>query len=467
MDNLENKENEAVQNDESSALESTAENTEEKSEEITEEVTEEVIESTESVNDEAVAQGEPLTASDGYMPAYNPVTVSEIKPEKEGKKSSLGLKIFAVITVFAIMLSAACLTGYFIGKEQVSFGSDVNVNLASRPKDTDEMTAAEVYDEVSDSIVGIIAYNELGSASYASGVIYTEDGYIVTNDHIYSTIAAPKFKIYTQDGKEYDAEYVAGDTVSDLAVLKMEGKGFKAANFGNSDEVFYGETVVAIGRPNEPTDKSSITKGIISAVNRRVQTTSSYSARLIQTDSPINPGSSGGALVNMYGQIVGITSAKLVSSEQESIGYAIPTTTMKYIVDELIKNGKVLSRAKLGITYLAVDSIAVQMGKYKYQGLLVDSVSEDSDLYGKLQKGDTIIQINGIDITDDSMVLDIIEQSRAGDKITVTYITESGNTETLKAVLKANVSESSYQSNINSLPQTTTPNKEFNFPEGE
>ena len=247
----------------------------------------------------------------------------------------------------------------------------------------------------------------------------------------------------------------------------MEGKGFKAANFGNSDEVFYGETVVAIGRPNEPTDKSSITKGIISAVNRRVQTTSSYSARLIQTDSPINPGSSGGALVNMYGQIVGITSAKLVSSEQESIGYAIPTTTMKYIVDELIKNGKVLSRAKLGITYLAVDSIAVQMGKYKYQGLLVDSVSEDSDLYGKLQKGDTIIQINGIDITDDSMVLDIIEQSRAGDKITVTYITESGNTETLKAVLKANVSESSYQSNINSLPQTTTPNKEFNFPEGE
>ncbi len=402
-----------------------------------------------------------------FSTVYNPITIDEIVPEKDDKASGRGIKVFAFIMAAVILISTACVTGYFVGKSNGAYKPKVNVDLAAKPADTDELTAAQVYASVSDSVVGIIVYNENGSASYASGVIYTKDGYIVTNDHIYSSIAAPKFKIYTQDGKEYDAEYVAGDTVSDLAVLKMDGKNFKAATFGNSDELIYGEGVVAIGCPNEPTDKASITRGIVSAVDRRVQTTSSYSARLIQTDSPINPGSSGGALVNMYGQVVGITSAKLVAEAQESVGYAIPTTTMKYIIEELIKEGKVISRARLGITYYAVDSIAVELGKYKYVGLLVDSVAEDSDLYGKIKKGDTIVQINGIDTTDDAVVLNIIEQSRAGDKITVTVVTENGESKTFKATLRANIGESSYQSDINRLPQNPESNKDFNFPEGE
>ncbi len=444
-------------------------NNEELNEEIVENISADENKTSAEVKEEASDNEnvESKNIESEYIPAYNPVTVDEVKLEKDNKKSATGLKIFALIMAVTIMLSAVCAVGYQIGKSQGAFKSRVNVNLASKPKDSDELTAAEVYENVSDSIVGIIVYNQNGAASYASGVIYSQDGYLITNDHIYESIAAPKFKIYTQDGKEYDAKYVAGDTVSDIAVLKIDGKGFKAATFGNSDELNYGENVVAIGRPNEPTDKSSITKGIISAVNRRVRTTSNYSARLIQTDSPINPGSSGGALVNMYGQIVGITASKLVSEEQESVGYAIPTTTMKYIADELIKNGKVTTRAKLGITYMAVDSIMVGLGKYKYVGLHVESVEKDSDLFGKLKAGDTIIQINGVDTADDSVVLDYLEQCRAGDKITVTYIDESGSTETLSAILRANVSESSYKADINALPQTPTPDKEFNFPEGE
>ena len=398
---------------------------------------------------------------------YNPIEMAPIVPEREDKASARGLKVFALIMVMVIITSTACVGGYFLGKSKGLYKPNVSIGLSAKPAETDEMTAAEVYNKVSDSVVGIIVYNDLGAASSASGVIYSADGYIVTNDHIYSSVAAPKFKVYTQDGKEYDAVYVAGDVVSDLAVLKINSKGFNAADFGNSDELIYGENVVAIGCPSEPTEKASITRGIISAVDRRVQTTSSYSARLIQTDSPINPGSSGGALVNMYGQVIGITSAKLVSDDQEAVGYAIPTTTMKYIVEELIKEGKVISRAKLGISYYAVSSIEVELGKYKYEGLLVDSVSEDSDLYGKLKKGDTIIQINEIDITSDTMVLDIIEKCRAGDKITVTVVTESGESKVLKATLRANVSESSYQADINRLPQTPDGNKDFNFPEGE
>ena len=399
--------------------------------------------------------------------AYNPIEMDEILPEKEDKSSVNGLKVFALMMVAVILLSIGCVGGYFIGKNKGLYKPNVDIGLAAKPAKTDEMTTTEVYNKVGDSVVGIIAYNDLGSASYASGVVYTEDGYIVTNDHIYSGVAAPKFKVYTQDGKEYDAVYVAGDVVSDLAVLKINAKGFKAATFGNSDEIIYGENVVAIGCPSEPTEKASITRGIISAIDRRVQTTSSYSARLIQTDSPINPGSSGGALVNMYGQVIGITSAKVVSNDQEAVGYAIPTTTMKYIVEELIKEGKVVSRAKLGISYYAVSSIEVELGKYKYVGLLVDSVSQDSDLYGKLKKGDTIVQINEINIDDDAMVLNLIEKCRAGDKITVAFITENGDSKTLKATLKANVSESSYQSDINRLPQNPDGNKDFNFPEGE
>lgn len=427
----------------------------------------------EPFQEDAIELTEPTGAEESFTDdfsgtPYNPVTVDEIEPEGDNKASSKGLKVFALIMCAVVLLSSACLGGYFVGKNKSSgFKPNVKVDLAAKPAKTDEMTAAQVYDKVGDSVVGIIVYNETGAASYASGVIYSEDGYVVTNDHIYSSIPAPKFKVYTQDGKEYNAKYVAGDVVSDLAVLKIDNGTFKAATFGNSDEIIYGENVVAIGCPSEPTEKASITKGIISAIDRRVQITSKYSARLIQTDSPINPGSSGGALVNMYGQVIGITSAKMNASEQEAVGYAIPTTTMKYIVEELIKEGKVISRAKLGISYYAVSSIEVELGKYKYVGLWVDEVSEDCDLYGKLQKGDTIIQINGVDIVDDAVVLNIIEQCRAGQTMTVTFVTPSGETQTLKAVLRANVSESSYQQNINSLPQNTTPNKDFNFPEGE
>lgn len=401
-----------------------------------------------------------------FEPIYNPVNYTEVKPIEDYKPMSRGLKLFALILAAVILLTGTCLTGYLLGRNSVKISHPkVEVNLAAKPSDTDEMTEAEVYEEVNKSIVGIVAYNTSRKASQASGIVFSKEGYIVTNDHIYSDIAAAKFKIYTYDGKEYDAEYVAGDTVSDLAVLKVKGASLTPAKFGNSDDLFYGEHVVAIGRPNDATDASSITRGIVSAVNRRVQTTSNYSSRLIQTDSAINPGSSGGALVNMFGQVIGVTSSKLASVEYDAVGYAIPTTTMKRIVDELISNGKVVSRAKLGITYATIDSITAEMNGYDYKGILIDSVSEDSGLYGKAEKGDVITHINGIEITNDNIVLDIIENSRAGDKITVTIATNSGTVKTVEAKLSANIGESSYKA-IEEKPEI---NKDgaFNFPEGE
>ncbi len=410
---------------------------------------------------------------------FSKVEFSPVKPVKDYKPMSKGLRVFSLIMAAVILMTASCAAGYFFGqnKNSSTVGKKISVSLSSKPKKTDEMTAAEVYEKINKSVVGITVYNKQGTTAQASGVIYSKDGYIVTNDHIYSEIPAPMFKIYDYKGKEYDAEFVAGDSISDLSLLKVKGaESFAVADFGNSDELIFGESVVAVGRPSDATADSSITKGIISHTKRRMQTTSNYTARLIQTDSAINPGSSGGALVNMFGQVIGITSSKLAGVNYDSMGFAIPTTTMKRVVTELSESGKVKSRAKLGITYQAVTSIAVELGQYERAGLLVASVSDDSDLKGKVEKDDIIIKVNGKDITNSNVMLDVIDESSAGDKITVTVFKKGGKTADYTVTLKANVGESSYSLNQKGFSEKESPDfaipdgdgdGTFNFPKGE
>lgn len=462
----------------------------------TEEVKSEEVEPKEVNKNEAEFINEPEpqnntfeTDNKAFEPVYNPVNYSQIEEISDYKPMNKGLKVFALILALIIVLTGTTLAGYFAGKNSIAFGKGtgkvVKADLESTPENEKEMSASKVYDEVNPSIVGIIVYNDKGNASQASGIVYSKDGYIITNDHIYSEISNPKFKIHAFDGKEYTAKYVAGDVISDLAVLKVENSNLQPATFGNSDELYMGQKVVAIGRPNDATDISSITSGIISATNRRVRNSSNYSARLIQTDSPINPGSSGGALVNMYGQVVGVTSSKLASVEMErqitnadsvyrifkiyeGVGYAIPTTVMKRIVEELIKEGKVVTRAKLGITYTLINSVTAEINNYKNTGLLVNSVSEDSELYGKVAKGDIITKINDIAITNDDTVLDIIEQCSAGDTISVTVITSNNTAKTYNVKLSANIGESSYTTKDSSTDSNNSSNPgTFDFPFGE
>ena len=412
------------------------------------------------------------------MPVWNKVEYSPVGRIEDYRPMGKGLKIFCAVMALVMLLTATTAAGYFMGRGSVTnryVGSNVDVDLAARPTDVDPNTPAQVYEMLNESIVGIRVYNEAGDAGDASGVIYSKDGYIVTNDHIYSEIGAPKFKVFTYDGTEYDAVYVAGDTVSDLAVLKIEnGKNFKAATFGDSETLINGESVVAIGRPSDATDFSSITSGIISLTSRRVKTTSSYTARLIQTDSAINPGSSGGALVNMYGQVVGITSSKLAGVEYDAIGFAIPTKTMKRVVEQLISGGKVTDRAKLGITYTEVNSVTAEIEKYESVGLMVVSVGEDSDIYGKVGEGDMITHVNGVLITNDEIVLDIIEDSKAGDTVSLTVLMKNGSVADFDVKLRANISQSSYTDVIAQRQEPSQEEQEgnsgggiFDFPFGE
>ena len=440
------------------APENTEEN--EKNEHLTDDIE---IQVEEDISDEF----EPQIEKD--EPIFNPVNIDPVVSTNDYKPMDKGLKVFALIIALVILLTGSCLAGYLAGQNGITVKSPVKIQLEATPEDSKELSDAKVYEDVNPSIVGITVYNTAGKMAQASGIVYSKDGYIVTNDHIYSEISNPKFKIHTHDGKEYDAKYVAGDLVSDLAVLKLTSGSLKPATFGNSDELYVGQKVVAIGRPNDATDASSLTKGIISATNRRVSNSSNYSSRLIQTDTPINPGSSGGALVNMYGQVIGVTASKLASVEHEGIGYAIPTTVMKRIVDELISKGNIVTRAKLGITYNFINSVTAEVANLEYTGLLIQSVSSDSDLYGKINKGDTVIAINGKEITSDDMVLDIIENCRAGDKINITYVTEKGLEKDLNVKLGANVGQSSYTTQDSPSTNNSMPSQGgiFDFPEGE
>ncbi|MEE0839106.1 MAG: trypsin-like peptidase domain-containing protein [Acutalibacteraceae bacterium] len=398
----------------------------------------------EAIN-EANSYEEAKPIIENATPVFKPQAFEYSPVVKKKEPISKGLKVFALIMAAVIIATGSCIGGYLLGVNRISGNnySSTTLDLTAKPADTDEYTAAQVYDMVNKSVVGITVYGASGNASTASGVVYTEDGYIITNDHIYEGIAGAKFRVRFSDGKEYPAVFVAGDTRSDLAVIKIDGNGFTPAVFGNSEELVIGENVVAVGRPNQ-IEENSITEGIVSLKDRRVSTSSNYTMKMIQTSTPINPGNSGGALVNMYGQIIGITSSKIAGDAYEGIGFAIPTTTTKWVVESLIEYGCVNDRARLGITYQTINEITKEIGGYKTTGILVASVAEDSGLYGKVNEGDIITEVNGVAITSDSVILDAIEASKPSDVLEFTVYTESGATKRISAKLLPDTGSSSY-----------------------
>lgn len=385
-----------------------------------------------------------------------------VKPQGEVPKSG-GIRLFAGI-VAAVLVMCACVTGgYFMGSGR-SAGSG-KVDLATKPEAKDAKSISEVYAAVDPSVVGIYVYNENGIASSASGVVY-KNGYIITNDHIYDGTQNPKFKIYTYDGKSYDATYVAGDTRSDLAVLKTNATGLKAATFGNSDELAVGETVIAVGCSNGADEEAALSQGCISALNRRLSITSKYTGKFIQTDSAINPGNSGGALCNLYGQVVGITSAKLVASQYDNVGFAIPTVQMKKVADSLIANGYVKGRAKLGISYYNVTSLAAEINNMP-SGLQIAQIDEKSGLYGKAEVKDIITHVNEKELTSAEVLFDVLENSTAGQTLNLTLYSVSKKTAyTCQVKLLEDKGSSSYNnsssSGNSSSGSKTTPKEDDN-----
>ena len=303
------------------------------------------------------------------------------------------------------------------------------VVLESKPKDADSnksYTAESAFNKVSDSVVGIVGYTDEittveNSATQGSGIILTSDGYVVTNAHVIgNSKTAYLLQVVTSDGKSYNAGVVGYDSRTDIAVLKMDdAKDLKAAAFGDSEKIELGEDIIVVGNPGGLDYQNSITKGIVSAVDRKMSSTSLV--KYIQTDAAINPGNSGGPIVNLYGQVVGIATAKIVSEKYEGMGFAIPSATAKDIIDTLMKKGYVEGRVKIGITGSNVSSTVASAYGIP-MGIMVDEISKDGPCYGTELKTDDII--TGIDdetIQSFSDIYEILETHKPGDRIVIKY----------------------------------------------
>lgn len=303
------------------------------------------------------------------------------------------------------------------------------VVLESKPKDADtnkSYTAESAFNKVSDSVVGIVGYTDEittveNSATQGSGIILTSDGYVVTNAHVIgNSKTAYLLQVVTSDGKSYNAGVVGYDSRTDIAVLKMDdAKDLKAAAFGNSENIELGEDIIVVGNPGGLDYQNSITKGIVSAVDRKMSSTSLV--KYIQTDAAINPGNSGGPIVNLYGQVVGIATAKIVSEKYEGMGFAIPSATAKDIIDTLMKKGYVEGRVKIGITGSNVSSdVASAYGIP--MGIMVDEISKDGPCYGtELKTDDIITGVDDKEIQSFSDIYEILETHEPGDKIVIKY----------------------------------------------
>lgn len=310
------------------------------------------------------------------------------------------------------------------------------MKLESNPKDAktnNSYTAAKASEKVSDSVVGILCYSDdvpdqadtTTASSQGSGIIFSQDGYVITNAHVIgNSKTAYAIRVVTSDGKVYKAGVVGYDSRTDIAVLKMDdAKGLTPATFGDSSQLEVGQDIIVVGNPGGLDYQNTTTKGVISALDRKLSTSSL--TKYIQTDAAINPGNSGGPLVNYYGQVVGITTSKIVSETYEGMGFAIPSQTVKSIVDTLIKNGYVEGRVKIGISGIAVTSD--QASNYNIpQGIYVQSIVSGGPCDGtSLEEGDIITEVDGETITSLADVYAILETHKPGDKIKVKYYSSS------------------------------------------
>lgn len=310
------------------------------------------------------------------------------------------------------------------------------MKLESNPKDAktnNSYTSAKASEKVSDSVVGILCYSDdvpdqadtTTASSQGSGIIFSQDGYVITNAHVIgNSKTAYAIRVVTSDGKVYKAGVVGYDSRTDIAVLKMDdAKGLTPATFGDSSQLEVGQDIIVVGNPGGLDYQNTTTKGVISALDRKLSTSSL--TKYIQTDAAINPGNSGGPLVNYYGQVVGITTSKIVSETYEGMGFAIPSQTVKNIVDTLVKNGYVEGRVKIGILGIAVTSD--QASNYNIpQGIYVQSIVSGGPCDGtSLKEGDIITEVDGETITSFADVYAILETHKPGDKIKVKYYSSS------------------------------------------
>lgn len=434
------------------------------------EAPEEVTSTSENPETESASVGNEPTPEEP-RPYRQPAFVWEGTPgKKPGKRNGGGrVKVFCAVAVVCLLLTAAiCLPTILYALDggsswgnpsngtsvpSASLGPNEGVQYeisqtiqANTDPVEDASELSELYDRCSVSCVTIyVTFGRNSGYAIGSGFVLTEDGYIATNQHVVND--GEDFTVIFYDGSEYKAKLVGGDSTRDLAVLKINAKGLTPLPIGNSEALKVGQTVVAIGTPYDMELAGTLTRGIISGLDRDLdiydETTGRVvkTMRMIQTDTSINPGNSGGPMINLAGQVVGINSMKLID-EYEGLGFAIPINYAVDIFNQLIQYGRVVQepensyvniRASLGIKVMNVD---VGLAEYRIEprcdypteGALIVSVDPNTAVYAAgLQQFDIVTEFNGHKITTKDDLVDVLAQYRAGDSVTMTVFTFSRN----------------------------------------
>lgn len=297
------------------------------------------------------------------------------------------------------------------------------------------LNPTQIYEKCANTTVTVYSYsgNQIKNPTgFATGTIITNDGYIVTNEHVVNGFT--NFTVTTFDGKEYEASLVGSDEKTDLAVIKIEANNLTPAEFGYVSDMQIGETIYAIGNPSGLT--ASLTTGIVSSLSRTISTLDPYTISHLQIDAPVNTGNSGGELINQYGQVVGIVDAKFVSNYAEGIGFAISIDEAIPIIQDIIANGKVTGRVKLGITYTAITEEKAKLTD-DIAGLHITAISDTLPVSKSgLKIGDVVTDINSFDVSQQDEFRKAIRQMKIGDTITMT-VNRNGEVFTIKTTVGA------------------------------
>ncbi len=331
------------------------------------------------------------------------------------------------------------------------------------------MTPEQIYDEAKEINVGVIVYAQNEKVGEGSGIVVGEDKkkentYIITAAHVIADQGV-SVQIQFSDETEIDAEIVGYDTKTDIGVLRVNKTGFKAATFGNSDKLTVGQKVYAIGNPGGTVFFGSFTNGIISAIDRPIASSASaYDLPCIQHNAAINPGNSGGALLNEYGQVIGLNSSKITDTDYEGMGFSVPSNTMIEIYNDIVENGYVTNRPMLGISYYTVASdytysAIAWKNNIPYGSIVIAAMTESSDLQNQgIKVGDIITAVNGKALDSTDVLLEVIENSEVGDTITLSVcrLNNSGAVST-KFDAKVKLVEDKGETAIPAQEQTTDP----------
>ncbi len=389
---------------------------------------------------EQKAAEEKITPPPAFTPPPSHSYYAPPKPQKPKSSFSFATVIVSVVLAalvglgggivgtLAVRRADAGLTSSGNGQADGQNGGNVNISVQNYDATIGEAVATKVTPSVVGIRTTVSVTNFFGGTQEASGegsgVIYTKDGYIITNYHVigdaidYGRSSAIKVFLSGDTETGYDATVVGYNISNDLAVIKINGKNLNAIEWADSDNLKVGQQVMAIGNPGGLEFMGSATWGIVSGLNRVVSTDSADStSKLIQTDAAINPGNSGGALVNTEGKLVGINSSKLVSESVEGMGFAIPSNTVKDICDKIIAKEN-NPDPYLGITVSARYTPEV-LEKYNYPvGAVVYNVANDSpaDDAG-IKQGDIVTEFNGKKITHYNLLSDYLAECKPGDEV--------------------------------------------------